>query len=69
MTGALLAHQGGWDELLLVAAPVVVIAVLLVIADRRAKRALDRGRGEPSVPGSAGDLGEPDDTPGPGPAG
>jgi hypothetical protein len=38
---AIFAHQGGWDELLLVAAPVAVIALLLVLADKRAKRALD----------------------------
>jgi hypothetical protein len=33
-----LAHQGGWDELGLVLAPLVVVAGLLVIANRRAKR-------------------------------
>ncbi len=31
----LLAHQGGWDELLLVAAPLGIIAGLLVFANRR----------------------------------
>lgn len=31
----LLAHQGGWDEFLLVAAPLVAIAGLLVFANRR----------------------------------
>ena len=31
----LLAHQGGWDEILLVAAPLVLIACLLYIANRR----------------------------------
>ncbi len=30
-----LAHQGGWDELLLVAGPIVVIAALLALAKRR----------------------------------
>jgi cyanate permease len=34
-----LAHQGGWDEALMVAAPLAVIAVLLSIAKRRAERA------------------------------
>ena len=29
------AHQGGWDEILLVAAPLVLIASLLYIANRR----------------------------------
>ncbi len=33
---ALIAHQGGWDEALFVAAPLVVIAALLVVANRRA---------------------------------
>lgn len=31
----LLAHQGGWDEVLLVAAPIVVFGVLLTVANRR----------------------------------
>ena len=35
---ALLAHQGGWDEILLVAGPIVVIVGLLVIV----KKLLDR---------------------------
>jgi hypothetical protein len=32
----LLAHESGWDEILMVAGPVVVFAGLLVIARRRA---------------------------------
>jgi hypothetical protein len=32
---ALLAHQGGWDEVLLAASPIVLFALLLVIANRR----------------------------------
>ena len=35
---AVLAHQGGWDEILLVAGPILVIVFLL----RLAKRRLDR---------------------------
>ena len=35
----LLAHQGGWDEKLLVAGPVAVVAGLLWLADRRSRRA------------------------------
>ncbi len=31
----LLAHQGGWDEILLVAGPIAVIVVLLAIVKRR----------------------------------
>ncbi|MCY4257514.1 MAG: hypothetical protein OXE04_04405 [bacterium] len=33
----LLAHQGGWDEILLVASPLAMLAALLVLANRRAK--------------------------------
>ncbi len=32
---SLLAHQGGWDEILFVLAPLVLFAVLLMIARRR----------------------------------
>ncbi len=39
---AILAHQGGWDEMLMVAAPILVIVGLLRLARRRAERsALD----------------------------
>lgn len=31
------AHQGGWDEILLVAAPILVLAALLWLANRRAE--------------------------------
>lgn len=34
----LLAHQGGWDEILLVAAPLVMLAGLLFLASHRASR-------------------------------
>ena len=34
----LTAHQGGWDEILLVAGPLAVIVGLLWLADRRARR-------------------------------
>ena len=30
-----LAHQGGWDEVIFVLAPLVVFAVLLAVARRR----------------------------------
>lgn len=38
-----LAHQGGWDEVLFVAAPLVVLASLLGLANRRADAALSDG--------------------------
>lgn len=39
-TALLVAHQGGWDETLLVLAPVAVVGALLLLANRRAKRLL-----------------------------
>lgn len=35
---ALVAHQGGWDEVLLVAGPIVVIIAVLAVAKRRVDR-------------------------------
>ncbi len=32
----ILMHQGGWDEILLVVGPLVVIAVLIVVARKQA---------------------------------
>lgn len=34
----IIGHQGGWDEILYVAGPVLLIAGLLLIAHRRANR-------------------------------
>ena len=34
----MLAHQGGWDEILLVAGPIAVIVLVLWQATRRADR-------------------------------
>lgn len=45
----ILAHQGGWDEIAMVAGPIVVFAGLLAVARRRALRHL---------PPVAGDTGE-----------
>lgn len=45
MTDVLLAHQGGWDEALLVLVPIAAFASLLVVATRRAK-AIQRARHE-----------------------
>ncbi len=33
------AHQGGWDEMLMVLGPILVIVLLLRLAKRRAERA------------------------------
>ena len=37
----LLAHQGGWDEILLIAGPILVIVGLLWLAKRRVDAAHD----------------------------
>jgi hypothetical protein len=54
MNGAvLLAHQGGWDELLFVLLPIALFAGLLALANRRASQQLaDRDLDD------AGDRGE-----------
>ncbi|MEY2452158.1 MAG: hypothetical protein QOD92_1732 [Acidimicrobiaceae bacterium] len=41
-----LAHQGGWDELLFVALPLGLFAFLLFIANRKAQAQLDADEGE-----------------------
>ena len=50
-TAAMLAHEGGWDEIILVAGPMVVIAGLLVLAKRRVDASVadqrDDGNGQP----------------------
>jgi hypothetical protein len=38
---ALLAHQGGWDEILLVAGPIAVIVGLLAIVKKRLDRSIE----------------------------
>ena len=38
---ALLAHQGGWDEILLVAGPIAVIIGLLAIVKKRLDRSIE----------------------------
>ena len=39
--GVLLAHQGGWDEMLFVALPIGLFAFLLYLANKRAQAQLD----------------------------
>lgn len=47
----LLAHQGGWDELLFVLVPIALFAWLLAVANRRAARAqAERERQAPVDP-------------------
>ena len=46
---AIIAHQGGWDEMLLVIGPIALVAGLLWLARRRVMRAQTDTR--PSVEG------------------
>lgn len=52
-----LAHQGGWDELLLVLLPIGIFAGLLAVANRRATRLLAEREGAAAAEGpERGDL-------------
>jgi uncharacterized membrane protein YhiD involved in acid resistance len=42
-----LAHQGGWDEALLVLAPIIVIVLALAVVKRRVDRMAGDDRPEP----------------------
>lgn len=44
--GSILAHQGGWDEVLLVLVPIALFAGLLWLANAKAKRELEARRAE-----------------------
>jgi hypothetical protein len=50
-----LAHQGGWDEMGLVIVPLLVIAVLLFIANRRANRVAEARRQAMAPPPAEGE--------------
>lgn len=55
-----LAHQGGWDEILLVLTPVAMFAGLLWLANRRANAQLaDRSEGDGEADGDPGADGDP----------
>ena len=47
-----LAHEGGWDEILLVAVPLALLAGVFWMADRRARRMGRPGetRSDPQIP-------------------
>ncbi len=40
----LVAHQGGWDELLLIAIPIVIVIGLLAVVKRRVERAASQSQ-------------------------
>jgi hypothetical protein len=51
---AVLAHQGGWDEMLMVLVPIALFAGLLALANRRAARQLaERDKTSGDDPGRA----------------
>lgn len=52
---ALLAHQGGWDEILLVGGPIVVIVGLLAVVKRRVDAQLPASGDEPTTTPRPGD--------------
>ena len=51
---AVLAHQGGWDEALLVAGPIAVVAGLLWLARRRVTKAHPSVSPDPSASSADG---------------
>ena len=59
---ALLAHQGGWDEMLMVAVPIIAIVMLLRVARRRAGRA-EPDEGAAEEPATADQAEAPTDQP------
>lgn len=48
---AVLGHQGGWDEILLIVGPIVVVVALLWVAKRRVTAA-----GPPAAPAQDSDT-------------
>ncbi len=54
---ALLAHQGGWDEILMVLGPILVFWLILRAARRRAEAANEiPGEGDAPVEGATADV-------------
>ena len=51
--GGVLAHQGGWDEILLVVGPLAVVAGLLWLANKRVSKQLEAAQAESDSPSDA----------------
>ena len=49
MSGVL-AHQGGWDEVLFVVVPIAIFAALLAVANKRASRIEEQRKRDPHGP-------------------
>jgi hypothetical protein len=54
MTLAVLAHQGGWDEILLVLGPIAIIIGLLMLARKRVDAANDKAKAKGTSDTTAG---------------
>ena len=54
----LVAHQGGWDEVLLISGPIIVIAGLLILAKKRVDSALPNSHDSGSSLDGGSDSGE-----------
>ena len=59
MNAVVLAHQGGWDEILMVAGPVAIFAWLLWVARKRAKSLAELDGVEAADSGPAGSVTPP----------
>ncbi len=49
-----MAHQGGWDEILMVLTPIAVFALLLKLANSRANKAQDAAAEQQGAADEAG---------------
>jgi hypothetical protein len=59
---ALLAHQGGWDEILLVVLPLAAVGMLLYVANRQISAKLDAEQQRP-VPDASDEILAPEALP------
>ena len=60
MAAMVFAHQGGWDEILFALTPVLVVALLLLLANRRANAAKAARESAEATTAAATATGEPD---------
>lgn len=55
MVSVILAHQGGWDEALMVLVPIGLFVAVLSVANRRAKRMQAERAGDADTEAGIGD--------------
>ncbi len=53
--GFILGHQGGWDEILLVVGPLLVVGLLLWVANRRVSAQLNEAGSQAGAAGNGTD--------------